>query len=78
MLHPGTEVRAKWKVVVERDAIWVMFDLSVVRKALLTVTSANPLTTEAEDDSEVPSVLMACRNSPFFLAILFCLLQSSD
>ena len=51
MLHRGTEGRLKWKVVVERDAVWVMFDLSVARKALLTVTSAHPLATEAEDDS---------------------------
>lgn len=51
LLPPGTEVRAKWKVVVERDAIWVILDFSVARRALLTVTSAHLVTTQAEDDS---------------------------
>lgn len=51
---PGNKVRAKWQEVVERGAIWVTFDLSMVSKAGLCHICTPP-TTEAEDDSGTSS-----------------------
>lgn len=59
------------RVVVEGDVIWVTFDLSEARKALLTVTSAHPLWTEAENDSVHSSSLYGMQKFTIFPSYSF-------